>query len=52
METTLNILNERLYALVDPEASVLAWVRNIVANRVSTCADDWVKVFSRYNSGT
>jgi len=52
LETTLNILDERLYAACDPQATVMAFVRAIVANRVSDSGEDWVNAFVRHNSGT
>eukprot|EP01006_Ploeotia_vitrea_P041876 TRINITY_DN66583_c13_g1_i1.p1 TRINITY_DN66583_c13_g1~~TRINITY_DN66583_c13_g1_i1.p1 ORF type:complete len:664 (+),score=362.72 TRINITY_DN66583_c13_g1_i1:45-1994(+) len=52
IETTLNILDESLYDLCDPSRTVLAWVRNIVANRMATTGKHWTEVFALYNSGT
>ena len=31
---------------------VLEWVRNMVANRLSSTGEQWTAVFSKYNSGT
>jgi len=52
LETTLNILNEKLYDLSDPSTQVQAWVRNLVANRVATTPKQWIEAFVRFNSGT
>jgi len=51
-ETTLNILNEQLYNLCNPKETVIAWVRNLVSNRLSTTGKEWCDNFSKYNSGT
>jgi len=52
LETTLNILDESLYTHVDPQHGVVAWIRNLIANRVSSSGEQWVSLFSKYNSGT
>lgn len=53
IETTLNILNDDLYLQgVDPSTTVMAWVRNIVANRLAGTGEEWVDLFTRENSGT
>lgn len=53
IETTLNILDESLYQQgVDPSSTVMAWVRNIVANRLAGTAKEWADLFSKENSGT
>ncbi|KAL9656174.1 hypothetical protein ABK040_007791 [Willaertia magna] len=51
IETTNNIYNTTLYNLVKPQ-SVLYWMRNMVANRLSTSAKQWTQLFAKYNSGT
>jgi hypothetical protein len=51
METTNNVFNMSLYLNVVPQ-SVLYWVRNTVANRMSNSGAEWIKIFSKYNSGT
>jgi len=51
MQTTNGIYNTSLYNYVTT-ASVLSWIRSIVANRMASRGTDWVKIFSRYNSGT
>jgi hypothetical protein len=45
-ETTLNVLDERLYDLSDPNTQVQAWVRNLVANRLATTGKEWIDVRS------
>jgi len=50
-ETTNAVYNESLLATITP-ASVLTWTRSIVANRLATSGESWVKIFSEYNSGT
>jgi len=52
LETTINILNERLYDQCDPGSTVMAWVRNMVANRVARTGEEWTRVYGRHNSGT
>lgn len=52
LETTLNILNEKLFSLLDPSKTVLTWVRTLVSNRMSKTGADWVNTFKQYNSGT
>jgi len=52
LETTLNILNEKLYSLSDPRSTVMAWIRNVIANRLASTGDEWSAVFAHYNSGT
>jgi len=51
-ETTLNILNDQLYNLLDPSSTVFAWVRNLVANRLARNGKEWTDIFKQYNSGT
>ena len=51
METTISILNQKLYELINPE-SLLTWVRAILANRLSSSAEDWTNIFKIENSGT
>jgi len=52
LETTIGNSNATLYALYVSPATVLDWVRNIVANRVAADAPAWAGNFSLYNSGT
>ncbi|EDV28552.1 expressed hypothetical protein [Trichoplax adhaerens] len=51
METTNGNSNEKLWKYVTP-SSVLEWIRTIIANRLTSSGNDWVKIFSKYNSGT
>ncbi|KAH6942884.1 hypothetical protein HPB50_011417 [Hyalomma asiaticum] len=51
METTNGNQNDDLYLYVKPQ-SVLAFIRNLVANRLAETGKDWTKIFSMYNSGT
>jgi hypothetical protein len=50
-ETTHSIFNESLYKKLQPE-SVMTWQRAVVANRLSLSGPDWVKIISKFNSGT
>jgi len=52
LETTINILDEKLYALSDPRSTLMAWIRNIIANRLAGTGKEWCDLFGRYNSGT
>jgi hypothetical protein len=51
METTNDVFDRSLYALLTP-ASVLTWIRSIVANRLAHTGQEWTDLFARYNSGT
>ncbi len=51
VETSLTVFNTSLYAAVHPE-TVPVWARVQVANRLAASAQEWVAIFSRYNSGT
>ncbi|KAH8036913.1 hypothetical protein HPB51_006974 [Rhipicephalus microplus] len=51
METTIGNENDDLYRAIKPE-SVLAFIRNVVANRLAENGHEWTDIFSRYNSGT
>ncbi|XP_077491383.1 putative phospholipase B-like 2 isoform X2 [Amblyomma americanum] len=51
METTLGNENPLLYLYVKPE-STLAFMRNIVANRLATTGKEWTDIFAMDNSGT
>lgn len=51
-ETTLNILDESLYALVSPQGGVAAWIRLLVANMLARTGEEWTTVFAKFNSGT
>ena len=50
-ETTIINANASLWAAVTPSA-VSDWARNMAANRLAASGDDWMRTFSRYNSGT
>ncbi|XP_053727251.1 putative phospholipase B-like 2 [Synchiropus splendidus] len=52
LETTIGNSNPDLWKFVQPTGSVMEWLRNIVANRLSVTAKDWAEIFSKYNSGT
>lgn len=52
METTNNVMNNTLYDKYVQEQSVMYWIRNVVANRMSINGEDWSKYFQKYNSGT
>lgn len=51
METTNGNYNEELWHLVDGKA-IMEFARVIIANRLAENGQDWVEIFSRYNSGT
>nr|CDJ85964.1 Phospholipase B domain containing protein [Haemonchus contortus] len=53
-ETTIAIFNKTLYsdAYIKPEGSVHCWLRSVIANYLTKTPKEWVKLFSRYNSGT
>uniref|UniRef100_A0A7I4YEA6 Phospholipase B-like n=1 Tax=Haemonchus contortus TaxID=6289 RepID=A0A7I4YEA6_HAECO len=53
-ETTIAIFNKTLYsdAYIRPEGSVHCWLRSVIANYLTKTPKEWVKLFSRYNSGT
>ena len=51
METTNSIFNETLYSVLTPK-SLLAWIRVVLANRLSSNGEEWVENFARENSGT
>jgi len=51
-ETTITILNEKLYKKCQPDQSAVTVVRSLVANWLAKTAKDWVDIFSQLNSGT
>ncbi len=51
IETSLDNLNSDLWSYVTSETN-LFWIRVLIANRLASSGPEWVKVFSRYNSGT
>ncbi|VDO55586.1 unnamed protein product [Haemonchus placei] len=54
IETTIAIFNKTLYSdkYIKPEGSVHCWLRSVIANYLTKTPKEWVKLFSRYNSGT
>ncbi|KAM9194305.1 putative phospholipase B-like 2 isoform 3-T3 [Dugong dugon] len=52
LETTIGNNNPALWKYVQPEGSVLEWVRNIVANRLALDGATWANLFKKFNSGT
>lgn len=50
-ETTNSIYNRTLYNQVQPQ-SLLSWIRTAVANRMATSGQEWMTIFSKFNSGT
>ena len=51
LETTIGNSNTDLWKYVTP-ATNLYWIRNLVANRLSTNGTEWTSYFSLFNSGT
>ena len=51
MGTSINIIKKELYDLFTYK-SILIWVRQIVANRLSSSGQEWTNYFKRENSGT
>jgi len=51
IETSNSIFNNSLYDLITPQ-TLPYWVRNMVANRLATCGQEWHELFYRFNSGT
>ncbi|XP_064457658.1 putative phospholipase B-like 2 isoform X2 [Ornithodoros turicata] len=51
-ETTIDNDNPALWEFLNPNASVLTWVRGAVANRLASTGHEWVSIFKRENSGT
>ncbi|XP_044131264.1 putative phospholipase B-like 2 isoform X2 [Bufo gargarizans] len=52
LETTIGNSNPDLWKYIQPENSVLEWLRNIVANRLATGGSEWANIFKEFNSGT
>jgi len=53
IETTIAVFNESLYAnYISPENQLHCWVRSTVANQLARTGEEWVQIFSQYNSGT
>ncbi|XP_068748317.1 putative phospholipase B-like 2 [Montipora capricornis] len=51
-ETTIGNSNPDLWKYVTEKPMILEWMRIIVANRLASSAQEWVELFSKYNSGT
>ena len=51
MGTSIDILKSNLYNSITHE-SILTWIRQIVANRLASSAEEWTKIFQTGNSGT
>nr|XP_012788766.1 unnamed protein product [Sorex araneus] len=52
LETTIGNRNPKLWRLVQPQGSVLEWLRSMVANRLATDGPSWADIFKNFNSGT
>jgi len=52
LETTIGNSNPDLWSNLKPAGSVLEGIRSTIANRMATTGKDWVKWFSKWNSGT
>ncbi|XP_075070052.1 putative phospholipase B-like 2 [Mixophyes fleayi] len=52
LETTIGNSNPDLWKYIQPQNSVLEWLRNIVANRLATGGQEWTDIFKKFNSGT
>ncbi|XP_053558122.1 LOW QUALITY PROTEIN: putative phospholipase B-like 2 [Bombina bombina] len=52
LETTIGNSNPVLWKYINPQGSVMEWLRNIVANRLATGGKEWANIFSKFNSGT
>ena len=50
-ETTNSVMNTTLFDLLNPN-TLMCWMRTMVANRLTDNGYDWIKTFSKYNSGT
>jgi len=51
-ETTNDIYNDSLYALITPVGVVMSFIRCMIASHLASSGPQWVEIFSRYNSGT
>ena len=51
MGTSNTVINDELYKLITHE-SLLVWVRQILANRLASSAENWTELFKIENSGT
>lgn len=52
IETSLSVFNMSIYEHVQPQGSLLSWIRTMVANRLAADGASWASLFSQYNSGT
>uniref|UniRef100_A0A8D0H935 Phospholipase B-like n=1 Tax=Sphenodon punctatus TaxID=8508 RepID=A0A8D0H935_SPHPU len=52
LETTIGNSNAARWKYIQPEGSVLEWLRNIVANRLARRGLEWANTFQRFSSGT
>ncbi|KAJ7309616.1 hypothetical protein JRQ81_007670 [Phrynocephalus forsythii] len=52
LETTIGNSNSSRWKYLQPQGSVLEWLRNIVANRLAKSGAEWAAIFQEYNSGT
>ncbi|KAG9487096.1 hypothetical protein GDO78_007134 [Eleutherodactylus coqui] len=52
LETTIGNSNPDLWKYIQPQNSVLEWLRNVVANRLATSGKEWADIFTKFNSGT
>uniref|UniRef100_A0A8C8R7D0 Phospholipase B-like n=1 Tax=Pelusios castaneus TaxID=367368 RepID=A0A8C8R7D0_9SAUR len=52
LETTIGNSNAALWKYIQPEGSILEWLRNIVANRLARSGAEWAAIFQLFNSGT
>jgi hypothetical protein len=50
-ETTIANHNSSLWQRLSPR-TLLDWVRNMVANRLSSSGPEWMDIYKQYNSGT
>jgi len=51
-ETTLTNHNKELWKNVKSQGQVPNWARTMVANRLATNGEEWMKIYFKYNSGT
>lgn len=51
IETTNGVMNDELFKLVNPH-TLLIWQRLPIVNTLASNGKDWVKIVSKYNSGT
>ncbi len=50
-ETTIQVFKEELFDSLTPK-SLLTWERSMIANLLANSSEEWVNIFSKYNSGT